>query len=136
MQKRSQDDDDGKSHSQIGCKRLQQDAADDEFCKGVGHQAAFREEWSPLLASTISLVRTRHAATSASIESFCGASSRNLVATARWLRASRVTIAARASSASDASGPAANCINFASQSRSVVDWSKQDSISARARLSC
>ena len=48
----------------------------------------------------------------------------------------RISLDTRASSASDASGPSVNCINLASQSRSIADWSKQETISARARLSC
>src|SRR6516165_4816783 len=136
MQKRSQDNDEDKSCHQIGYKRRQQDALDDQLCKGVCHQIASRGESTPLLRSRMLLVRTRHAATSASIESFCGAISRNLCAMARRVAVSRLTIAARASSASGASGLSVNCISFASQRRSIANWSKQESISASARPSC
>src|SRR5215831_14076308 len=69
MQKRSQDNDDDKSHHQIGYKRRQQDALDDQLWKGVCHQVASRGNSMPLHRSTMLLVRTRHAATSASIVS-------------------------------------------------------------------
>src|SRR6516225_6152649 len=136
MQKRPQDNDEDKSCHQIGYKRREQDASDHQLCKGVSHQIASREKSTPLPRSRILLVRIRHAATSASIESFCGAASRNRYAMVRWVAVSRLTIAARASSASGASGLSASCISFASQSRSNADWSKQESISATARLSC
>src|SRR5215469_8330859 len=136
MQKRSQDNDDDESHRQIGYKRRQQDASDSQLWKGVRHQLASRGEATPLLWSTMLLVKTRHAATSASIESFCGTVSRSSRAMARRVDVSRLTIAARALSASGASGPSSSCINFASQRRTVAAWSKQESISARARLSC
>src|SRR5215831_5999197 len=136
MQKRSQDNDDDQSHHQIGYKRRQQDALDDQLWKGVCHQVASRGNSMPLHRSTMLLVRTRHAATSASIVSLCRTCSRTLCAMVRSVAASRLTIAARASSASGASGPSMNCINFASQCLSIDDWSKQESIFAKARLSC
>src|SRR6516225_2783266 len=134
MQKRSQDNDEDKSCHQIGYKRREQDASDHQLWKGVCHQVASRKESTP--RSTMLLVRIRHAATSASIESFCGVVSCNRCAIVRRVGVSRLTIAARASSANVARGPSASCISFASQRRTIADWSKQESISARARLSC
>src|SRR6516165_2034449 len=112
MQKRSQDDDEDKSCRQIGNKRREQHASDRQFCKGVCHQVASEGESRPLPRSAMLLVRIRHAATSASIESFCGAVSRNRCAIARRVVVSLLTIATRAWSASSASGPSATCISF------------------------
>src|SRR5215475_1630464 len=136
MQKRSQDDDEDKSCRQIGYKWREQHASDCQLCKGVCHQVASKGESRPLPQSAMLLVRIAHAATSASIEFLCGAVSCNRCAIVRRVGASRLTIAARASSANVARGPSASCISFASQRRIIADWSKQESISARARLSC
>src|SRR5215475_11691767 len=132
MQKRSQDSDDDKSCHQVGYKRRDQNAPDDQLWKGVCHQVASP---TPLPWSTVLLAWTRHAAASALIGSFCAPFSLNSCAIARSLAASRLAIAARASSASAARGPSASRASFASQSRIIADWSKQESISARAPLS-
>src|SRR5262245_52637166 len=136
MQKRSQDNDEDKSCHQIGYKRCEQDASDHQLCKGVCHQVASREKSTTPPRSRTLLVRIRQAAASASIESFGGAVSRNRCAVVRKVDVSRLTIAARASSASVANGPWASGISFASQRRTIADWSNPASISARARLSC
>src|SRR5215813_5517484 len=136
MQKRSQDDDEDKSCHQIGYKRREQHASDRQLCKGVCHQVASEGESRPLPRSAMLLVRIRHAATSDSIESFRGAVSCNRCAIVRRVGVSRLTIAVRASSANVARGPSASCTSFASQRRTIADRSKQESISARARLSC
>src|SRR6478672_10350996 len=111
MQKRSQYDDDDESRHQIRYKWRQQNASNDQLWKRVRHQLASRRDSTPLLRSRMLLVRTRHAATSASIDSFCGVCSRNLCAMVRSVGVSRLTIAARASSASGASGPSENGIS-------------------------
>src|SRR5215475_2824998 len=135
MQKRPQDDDEDKSCCQIGYKRREQHAPDRQLCKGVCHQVASEGESTPLPRSTMLLVRFTHAAASASIEAVCEAISRKWWPMLRRADVSRLTIDARASSASDAAGPSASCISFAWQSRTNADWSKQESISARVRLS-
>src|SRR5215472_10907999 len=90
MQKRSQDNDEDKSCRQIGYKRREQHASDRQLCKGVCHQFASEGESTPLLRSTMLLVRIRHLAAFASTESFCGAFSSNRCAIVRRVGVSRL----------------------------------------------